>query len=170
MPPATPAGEVDALVKPDESDENSAAAAEALVADTERRTQAWLAARDEATAAQQAFDLDITSGLTGAKVATVRVTRDETIEQLKAQIAQKTAERTEPDRQRIVLMSTASETGGKAQRLEDETLRLGAAGVEPETVLHLHTQEPELARARRERRRDVREAAAERAEAAAERA
>eukprot|EP01045_Picozoa_sp_COSAG04_P045456 COSAG04_NODE_15942_length_515_cov_0.622596_2_plen_42_part_01 len=37
VPPATPAGEVDALVKhdeSDESDENSAAAAEALVADT----------------------------------------------------------------------------------------------------------------------------------------
>ena len=50
----------------------------------------------------------------------MRVTQNKTIEQLKAQIAQKTAERTEPDRQRIVLMPTASETaaGGKAVRLE----------------------------------------------------
>ena len=58
MPHAPQPGEVDALVQtaqrqPDESDENSAAAAEALVADTERRTQAWLAApaRDADTAA-----------------------------------------------------------------------------------------------------------------------
>ena len=43
-------------------------------------------------------------------------------EQLKAQIAQKTAERTEPERQRIVLMPTASETaGGKAQRTQSSS-------------------------------------------------
>ena len=73
MPHAPQQHEVNALVQPtqrqpDESDENSAAAAEALVVDTERRTRAWLAARDAEAAA---FDLDITSGLTGAKVATV---------------------------------------------------------------------------------------------------
>ena len=63
------------LDQPDESDENSAAAAEALVADTERRTQAWLAARDAATATE-GFDLDITSGLTGEKVAVKILEKD----------------------------------------------------------------------------------------------
>eukprot|EP01046_Picozoa_sp_COSAG06_P030581 COSAG06_NODE_2913_length_6099_cov_4.730500_2_plen_842_part_00 len=128
---------------------------EEQIADADKRTQLWLARRVAADA-RRSFGVAVVS-LTG-DIREVQTTADEEVGQLKLKVSKEMGTG-EPDLWMLVVNNRLP--------LEDDTLALGAYGVEPggSTTLNMATQNAAKAAARRQGREVARKETAERKEA-----